>query len=110
RVAIAAPSTDLEIEPNDRNEQAQSMTRGTSVHARLGWRSDRDVFCAAKGTGTARFVVVDRARSPRSAREQISVTPIMSGVAEGPVLLAPSALQSSFIGAGGAPPNDASSY
>jgi serine/threonine-protein kinase len=70
RVAIAAPLPDLEIEPNDSLDRAQLIAVGEAVHARITGREDRDVFCAATGSGEARFVVVDRAERPRLFVEQ----------------------------------------
>jgi serine/threonine-protein kinase len=57
RVAVVTPAQDLEVEPNDDRASAHSLARGDRVAGHIGWRDDRDVFCAREA-GT--FVVVAR--------------------------------------------------
>ncbi|GAC1355181.1 MAG: hypothetical protein NVSMB47_08630 [Polyangiales bacterium] len=72
RVALASRRPDLEIEPNDTVASAMSVPAGVSIGARLGWKGDEDVFCAAPGIGSARFVVSDHGGSGRGARLQVA--------------------------------------
>jgi serine/threonine-protein kinase len=60
RVALAARRAGLEIEPNDAQTAAQIVAVGGAIEARIGWRGDVDVFCAAPGSPPSRFVVRDR--------------------------------------------------
>ena len=107
RVALASRTGELEVEPNDRVDQAQSLAPSTTVNGRLAWRDDRDAYCAGKGPGTARFVVVDRAHAPRGPAAQLSVEPSVGGVAGQSVVLGASALPKTG-GVGGGPLNDGS--
>ncbi len=65
RVAIASKTADLELEPNDGLATAQALAPGDVARATLGWRGDRDFFCATGADGEVRFVVVDRDGSGR---------------------------------------------
>jgi eukaryotic-like serine/threonine-protein kinase len=49
RVAIASTTPDLEIEPNDGLADARTMIPGDTVNGSLGWRGDRDFYCAESG-------------------------------------------------------------
>ncbi|GAC1571124.1 MAG: hypothetical protein NVS3B20_02990 [Polyangiales bacterium] len=66
RVALAANAQGLEVEPNNALDSAQSLPLDTTVTAQLSYRGDEDVFCARPSpSGSARFVIVDRARETR---------------------------------------------
>jgi len=60
RVAVASRTADLEIEPNNGLAEAQRLAVGDAVSASLGWRDDRDVFCANGTEGSAHFTIVER--------------------------------------------------
>jgi serine/threonine-protein kinase len=65
RVAVAVSAPGVELEPNDGIGDGQDLSLGDSIEARIGWRGDRDTFCAGP---EGRFVVLDRASKPTAPR------------------------------------------
>ena len=88
RVAIAATTPDLEVEPNDTLATAQIVTAGATLNAQLGWRNDEDVYCAAKGVGNARFVIHDRGPMGRPDSIRFEIENFVAGVGAGKVFIA----------------------
>ncbi|MBI2391054.1 MAG: serine/threonine protein kinase [Deltaproteobacteria bacterium] len=86
RVALAPRTPELEIEPNDATADAQALVIGEGVSAHLGWRGDRDVFCASGADGSARFVVEHRGTKGASA---LVAETLVGGVAHGRTEIAP---------------------
>ena len=76
RIALASRTPDLEIEPNDREADAQPIAVGESIGGHLAWNGDRDVFCAKDAAGAARFVVTDRGLRTHASGEMIEVEPL----------------------------------
>jgi serine/threonine protein kinase len=84
RVAIASRTPDLEIEPNDGLGNAQSLALGDAVSASLGWRDDRDMFCASGNEGSARFTIVERSMK---TGPRFDVETFVDGATKGKVAL-----------------------
>ena len=57
RVALATRVPGLEIEPNETIADAQLLEVSESVTGTIGFRDDRDVFCASGTEGEVRFTV-----------------------------------------------------
>jgi hypothetical protein len=79
RVAVAAHRPGVEIEPNDVQHDAQTMHVGDAIEARVGWKADVDVFCAAPGSPSARFVVTDRRTQPGAGVSSLSTRSFPAG-------------------------------
>jgi len=88
RVAVAPRTPALEIEPNDGLVDAQQLAIGDAVSASLGWKDDRDVFCAAGNKGTAHFTIVER--SIKSGA-RLDIETFVDGASKGKVALEPDA-------------------
>jgi serine/threonine protein kinase len=112
RVALASHAPDLEIEPNDREADAQLIAVGASIAGHLDWAGDRDVFCASGNEGAARFVVTDRSAHAHGPPAMLEIEPI--GKDAGPkTLLAPSSSlprPTDANGALGGGPSETSTY
>jgi hypothetical protein len=67
-------AADIEQEPNETRDTANSIGPNSSVRARLSWMRDVDVFCAKDWTPPIRFVVEDNTPRPRGAA--LEVTPL----------------------------------
>ncbi len=83
RVALAPHTSDLEIEPNDGVSSAQQLDLDHRVVGRIGWRGDRDVFCAAPES-RAKLVVADRTTGLESQLVITSAVGGSSGELRGP--------------------------
>ncbi|MGZ3422092.1 MAG: serine/threonine protein kinase [Polyangiales bacterium] len=69
RIAVAVSTPGLELEPNDGIGNAQDLAVGdTPIEARIGWRGDRDTFCAGS---EGRFVILDRATKQGAPRLEV---------------------------------------
>jgi serine/threonine-protein kinase len=69
RVAVAVSAPGMELEPNDGIGDGQDLSPGDApIEARIGWRGDRDTFCAGP---EGRFVVLDRATKPSAPRLEV---------------------------------------
>ena len=103
RVALAARTAELEIEPNDTLAAPQPIAVGQSVNAQIAWNGDVDTYCLATPSGgpRARFVVMDHAMS-RADGARLVVEPLVGGVAQPRVTVAP-------MGSTAPQPGDASS-
>jgi len=73
-------AADMEQEPNETRETANTIEPDSSIRARLSWMRDVDTFCAKNWTPPIRFVVEDNTPRPRGA--VLEVTPL-GGAGEG---------------------------
>jgi len=92
RIARAEGRSNQEVEPNDTVRDAQLIQPGQRLRGRLSWMRDTDVFCAAQGTDSLRFVVEDA--SARKERSVLEVTPYGGPADRIPVRIHHSALGS----------------
>jgi hypothetical protein len=66
-LAAADEALDIEQEPNETRETANSLTPNSSLRGRLAWMRDIDVICAKDWSPPVRFVLEDNTPRPRGA-------------------------------------------